>query len=594
MIEFLPQAPLPPAAILIIGAFLVPLSKGRFRTVFLLLLPCLAFLDILAMPVGKYWTLAFLDYELIFGRVDKLSLAFGYVFVLITFIGVLYTLNVKDSAQHMAALIYAGGALGVTFAGDLFSLYIFWEILALASVFLILARRTPEAAAAAFRYFMWHFAGGLCLLAGIVLYVIQRGTAEFAHIGLDGPASFLIFTGFCLNAAVFPLHAWLPDAYPRATVGGAVFMSALTTKSAVYILARTFAGTEILIWAGAFMTCFPIFYAVIVNDMRRVLAYSLVNQVGFMVCGIGIGSQLAINGVVAHAFCHIIYKALLFMSTGAVLHMTGRIRATDLGGLYKTMPYTAICCMIGAASISAFPLFSGFVSKSMTVTAAAEDHLTLVWFMLMFASAGVFHHAGIKVPFFIFFGHDAGIRSQEPPLNMRLAMGLAAFICIFLGVYPKPLYSILPYAVTYVPYTAFHVLAMLELLMFGALAFTVLVLSGHYPPEMRAVNLDTDWLVRLPGRKFIWLCGQPLKSIGALFARGMALVVVFVKRLPPGSVLVEKGADAVFHSGFTAIPDLLYAWGRHFRTEIKQLSWNLAYILMPFCVFLFLILVYLR
>jgi multicomponent Na+:H+ antiporter subunit D len=371
-------------------------------------------------------------------------------------------------------------------------------------------------------------------------------------------------------------------------------MSALTTKSAVYILARTFAGTEFLIWAGAFMTCFPIFYAVIVNDMRRVLAYSLINQVGFMVCGIGIGSPMAINGVVAHAFCHIVYKALLFMSTGAVLHVTGRIRATDLGGLYKTMPYTAICCIVGAASISAFPLFSGFVSKSMTVTAAAEEHLTLVWLMLMFASAGVFHHAGIKVPFFIFFGHDAGIRAQEPPLNMRLAMGLAAFICIFLGVYPQPLYHLLPYAVTYAPYTPFHVLAMLQLLMFGALAFTVLVLSGHYPPEMRAVNLDTDWFVRLPARGFLWLCGKPLKGVWELSSRVLAMGVAEAKALPALSAAVEKGADALIHGGLTALPHRLYNWSRHLGTERRSLSWNLVYILMPFCGVLLLILFWSR
>ncbi|MGD9309894.1 MAG: Na(+)/H(+) antiporter subunit D [Desulfosarcina sp.] len=586
--------PLPPAVILIAGAFLVPCFKGRLQTAFLLSVPVLTFVNLVAMPVGTYWTIGFLGYDLIFGRVDKLSLAFGFVFVLITFIGVLYSLNVAGNRQHMAGLVYAGGALGVTFAGDLFSLYVFWEILALASVFLILARRQAASSDAAFRYFMWHFFGGLCLLAGIVLYVIRHGTAEFAHIGLTDWASGFIFIGFCLNAAVFPLHAWLPDAYPRATVGGAVFMSALTTKSAVYILARTFAGTESLIWAGALMTCFPIFYAVIVNDMRRVLAYSLINQVGFMVCGIGIGTPLAINGVVAHAFCHIIYKALLFMSTGAVLHMTGRIRATDLGGLYKTMPYTAVCCMIGAASISAFPLFSGFVSKSMTVTAAAEEHMTMVWLMLMFASAGVFHHAGIKVPFFIFFGHDAGIRTQEPPLNMRLAMGLAAFICIFLGVYPKPLYDILPYPVAYIPYTAFHVLAMLELLMFGALAFTVLVLAGHYPPEMRAVNLDTDWFVRLPGRLFIRFCGGPLRQLGHLCEHGVTRLMAACKRFPDHATRLEKGVDAIFHSGLTALPDLFYAWARHLKTEMKQLSWNLAYILMPFCILLAVMLLWLR
>ncbi len=578
--------PVPPAAILIAGAFLVPFFKGKLKAFYLLALPALVLVDLLWMREGVYWTAQFLDYTLIFGRVDRLSLAFGYVFALIALIGMLYALHVRDDPQHMASLIYAGAALGVTFSGDLFSLYLFWELLAIASVFLILARRQAASSAAAFRYFTWHFLGGICLLAGIILYVLNRGTAAFDHIGLQGLGSYLIFCGFCLNAAVFPLHAWLPDAYPLATVGGTVFMSALTTKSAVYILARTFAGEEILIWAGAFMTCFPIFYAVIVNDMRRVLAYSLINQVGFMVCGIGIGTQLAVNGVVSHAFCHIIYKALLFMATGAVLYMTGKIRATDLGGLHKTMPFTAVCCMIGAASISAFPLFSGFVSKSMTVTAAAQNHLTVVWFMLMFASAGVFHHAGIKVPFFVFFGHDSGIRAKEPPVNMRLAMGIAAFICIFLGVYPAPLYAILPYPVDYVPYTAFHVVGMLQLLMFGALAFTVLVLSGFYPAEMRAVNLDTDWFARIFGRKFISFCRMPLQRFSQIVEGGVRRVVNFAKSFPDTSVVMERWADAFFHSGLTSLPDLLFAWGKHLRTEIKQLSWNLAYILILFIALL--------
>ncbi|MBW2677884.1 MAG: Na(+)/H(+) antiporter subunit D [Deltaproteobacteria bacterium] len=582
--------PVPPAFIFMAGALLVPLLKGRLKAVYLIALPVLAFVDLLAMDNGTYWIVRFLNQDLIFGRVDRLSMVFGYVFVLITFIGVIYALHVKDDGQHVAALLYAGGALGVTFVGDLISLYFFWEAMALASVFLILARKTEDSNRAALRYFLWHFFGGLCLLAGIVLYALERDTIAFAYIGLSDPSTYLIFIGFCLNAVVFPLHVWLSDAYPRATVTGAVFMSALTTKSAVYILARTFPGTPFLIWAGALMTCFPIFYAVIANDMRRVLSYSLINQVGFMVCGIGIGTQLAINGVAAHAFCHIIYKALLFMSTGAVLHMTGKIRGTDLGGLYKTMPYTAVCCMIGAASISAFPLFSGFISKSMTVTAVAEEHFTIVWFMLLFASAGVFHHAGIKVPYFIFFGHDSGIRAKEPPVNMRIAMGMAAFICLFLGVYPDPLYRILPYPVDFVPYTAFHVLGMLELLMFGALAFTLLVLSGYYPAEMRAVNLDTDWFLRLPGRQFILFCQKPLQRFFESMNRILLGVVGTLKTWPRWAVGTEEKNDYLFHKKLTAFPEFIYARARYLKTEIKQLSFNLTYILLFFVVLLWIML----
>ena len=462
----------------------------------MLLLPSFVFIILLNMPEGKYWMVKVLDYSLVFGRVDRLSMVFGYIFTIITFIGVLFALKVKDDLQHVAALLYAGGALGITFAGDFLTLYLFWELLAIASTFLILARRTKASQAAATRYILVHIFGGLCLLAGIVFYIQQTGSAEFEYIGLNGTASYLIFIGIALNAAIPPLHPWLQDAYPEATVTGAVFMSALTTKSAVYVMARTFPGTELLIWMGALMTAFPIFYAVLENDIRRVLSYSLINQVGFMMCGIGIGTHLAINGAVSHAFCHILYKALLFMAAGSVLHMTGKIRCTDLGGLYKTMPLTCLFCMIGAASISAFPLFSGFVSKSMIVSASAHEKLTIVWLILQFASAGVFHHAGIKVPFFTFFAEDSGIRTKEPPLNMLLAMGIAAFLCVAIAIFPQPLYDILPYPVDYVPYTAAHVVGQLQLLMFGALAFCLLILSGYYPAEMRAINLDTDWFYR--------------------------------------------------------------------------------------------------
>lgn len=516
----------PPAAIFIIGALCLHFLKGRLKSTFMLLLPSLAFIILLNMPEGKYWIVNFMDYNLVFGRVDRLSMVFGYIFTIISFIGILFALQVDDDLQHMAALMYAGGALGVTFSGDFFSLYIFWELLAISSTFLILARRTAASQAAAVRYILVHVFGGLCLLAGIVIYVQNSGSMEFGYIGLSGIGSYLIFIGIALNAAIPPLHPWLQDAYPEATVTGAVFMSALTTKSAVYVMVRTFPGTELLIWLGAFMTALPIFYAVLENDIRRVLAYSLINQVGFMMVGIGIGTQLAINGTVSHAFSHILYKALLFMAAGSVLHMTGKIRCTDLGGLYKTMPLTCLFCMIGAASISAFPLFSGFVSKSMIISAAAHEKLPIIWLILQFASAGVFHHAGIKVPFFTFFGEDSGIRAKEPPLNMLLAMGITAFLCIAIAVFPGPLYSILPYPVHYVPYTAAHVVGQLQLLMFGALAFCLLILSGYYPAEMRAMNLDTDWFYRKGGRLFYSITDKWLNGLNRIsdqiFARGLA------------------------------------------------------------------------
>ena len=532
----------PPAAIFIIGALFIPVLKGKIKSAFMLLLPVLAFFTLINTPEGNHWVFSLLDYNLIFGRIDRLSRLFCYIFILISFIGIIFALKVDDDLQHVAGLTYAGGALGVTLAGDFFSLYIFWEIMAVASTFLILARRTVKSQAAALRYILIHVVGGLFLLAGIVLYVYKNGTTEFGFIGLQGLESYLIFLGIAVNAAIPPLHPWLQDAYPEATVTGAVFLSAFTTKSAVYVMARTFPGTELLIWLGALMTAIPIFYAVLENDIRRVLAYSLINQVGFMMCGIGIGTQLAINGTVSHAFCHILYKALLFMSVGSVLHVTGKIRCTDLGGLYKTMPLTCLFCMIGAASISAFPIFSGFISKSMIVSAAGHNQLVIVWLILQFASAGVFHHAGIKVPYFTFFSHDSGLRAKEPPLNMLIAMGIAAFLCVFLGLFPQPLYSILPYPVDYVPYTAAHVVGQLQLLMFGALAFTLLILSGYYPSELRAINLDTDWFYRKGSKLVIsfvtGICDKIASGLEYLFIRVLPSQLAAISKKPLTSLVV--------------------------------------------------------
>lgn len=485
----------------------------------MLLLPVITFLNLLNMPEGLYWTVSFLDYQLIFGRVDKLSMVFGYIFTIVTFIATLYAIHAKNDGQHIAAFLYAGSALGAVFAGDMISLFIFWEIMAVSATYIVWASKTPASHAAGFRYLLVHIFGGLCLLVGIIIHVYTTGSTEFGYIGLKSLASYFILLGFGINCAFPFLHAWLPDAYPESTFSGTVYLSAFTTKTAVYVLARSFPGTEILIWIGAAMTVFPIFYAVIENNMRRVLSYSLINQVGFMVTGIGIGTALSLNGTVAHAFCHILYKALLFMSMGAVLHQTGKINATDLGGLYKTMPLTAVFCMIGAASISGFPLFSGFVSKSMIVSASGEGGLTIIWFALIFASAGVFHHSGIKIPFFAFFSHDSGIRTKEPPLNMLLAMGIAAFLCIFLGVVPGPLYSILPYPVDYMPYTGAHVIDQLQLLFFSALAFTLLMLSGIYPAEKRAVNIDADWIYRKGARAFMWILNNPMAKFGDWISR---------------------------------------------------------------------------
>jgi multicomponent Na+:H+ antiporter subunit D len=487
---------IPPFLPFFIGALIAAVTRGTLRNLIMLATPIFGALHLWMVPEGIHLQLAFLDYQLTPYRVDKLSLMFGYVFHIAAFIAIVYSLHVRDTMQQVAAMMYAGSGLGAVFAGDLLTLFVFWEFLAFTSVFLIWARRTRRSYHAGMRYLIIQVLSGVILLIGALFYASENGTLEFGFIGLSGVAGWLIFIAFGIKCAFPMAHNWLTDAYPEATVTGTVFLSAFTTKVAVYSLARGYPGTELLVYIGAAMTCFPIFFAVIENDLRRVLAYSLINQVGFMVVGVGIGTALAINGAVSHAFNDVIFKGLLFMTMGAVLHMTGRMNGSDLGGLYKTMPKTTVLCIVGAASISAFPLFSGFVSKSMVMSAALENGYDWIWLMLLFASAGVFHHAGIKIPYFAFFAHDSGIRASDPPNNMLLAMLIAAVLCIAIGVYPSALYSLLPFDTGYNPYDATHVLAQTQLLFFSALAFVWLNLRGMYPPELRSTNLDFDWVYR--------------------------------------------------------------------------------------------------
>lgn len=484
---------LAPALILILGAFILPYAGKFLRPYFLIGLPLLTLAQVWSFDLGTMVHVDFLDYRLTPVKVDLLGRLFATIFAIMAAAGGLFAMNQKRIIELVAAYIYAGSAIGVALAGDLITVFVFWELMAVASTLVIWSSNTGEAYRASMRYVLVHLFGGIVLMVGIVWHVADTGSVEFVAMQASGPATWLIMIGFLLNAGAPPLSAWLPDAYPEASYSGTVFLSAFTTKTAVYVLIRGFPGEEILIFVGIYMIFYGIIYALLENDMRRILAYSIVNQVGFMITGIGIGTEMALNGAAAHAFTHIIYKALLLMSAGSVLFMTEKRKCTDLGGLFRTMPLTMICGTIGALSISSFPLTSGFISKSMISQAAADEHMMIAWMMLAAASAGVFLHAGIKFPWFVFFQKDSGMRPPDPPLNMRVAMIIMAVFCIGLGVMPGPLYAILPYPVDYVPYTADHVLKMLQLLLFSGLAFFLLL------PIMKrtlTITLDFDWFYR--------------------------------------------------------------------------------------------------
>jgi multicomponent Na+:H+ antiporter subunit D len=572
-----------PALILIFGGLLLPLIPAKLKKAYLLLIPVLVFARVIGLGAhhGTFGQVQFLDWTLIFGRVDRLSQVFGYIMSLMCILGTLYGMHVKDDQQHLAAWWYVAGSIGAIYAGDFLTLFLFWELMAFSSVFLVWFRGRKESLAAGLRYLLVHVAGGLALLGGMVLH-FGRAKGVWAFDALDvhnpTPAIYLILIGFILNAAVPPLHAWLPDAYGEATFNGSVFMCAFTTKTAVYALCRSFAGMEILVPLGVVMALYGVVYAVLENDCRRLLAYHIISQVGYMVAGVGLGTELAINGACAHAFAHILYKGLLFMGCGAVLHMTGESKFTELGGLWKRMPWTFVFTLIGGLSISAFPLFSGFVSKSMIVAAGFEEHKLWVGFLLLLASAGTFLHTGLKVPYFIWFGKnqpkpEVWQRAGDPPWNMNLAMAIASFLCIFIGCYTPYLYQMLPYPVEYHPYTAYHVSETLQILLFTGLGFFLLLKKLVPDPT---ISLDLDWVYRMGGRAFLWIARKPIQLtdnfVGEVYRRlGLAPLMGAARQ----AALFDNGViDGIVDGLATTVRGI----GRRLRfAQRGQMQENLAF-----------------
>ncbi|MBW2407983.1 MAG: Na(+)/H(+) antiporter subunit D [Deltaproteobacteria bacterium] len=525
-----------PTTWFLMGAVLLPFlsKKEKLKKTVLVGIPLIAFALIHWLP-DSFGHVSYLGFDLVFGRVDQLTRVFLHVFTIMALIGCIYGLHVKETGQHIAAFLYVGGSLGVTLCGDYLTLFIFWELMAFSSTFLVWYRKKRRSIEAGFRYLLVHTAGGLVLLAGIFLRYKNIHDLSFVQVATNSAtfADYLIMVGFMLNAAVPPIHAWLPDAYPEASVSGAVFMCAFTTKTAVYALARGFPGFEALAILGAIMTLYGVGYAAIENDARRILAYHIVSQVGFMVCGIGIGTAMAVNGAIAHAYAHIIYKGLLFMGAGSVLEMTGKSKLNELGGLYKRMPWAMIFTVIGGISISGFPLTSGFISKSMTIAAAGEHHRVGLMIMMILASVGTFLSVGIKLPYFIWFGKDSGVEAKEAPWNMNLAMSIAAFICFFLGVYPDYLYKMLPFPVTYHPYSAYHLSETLQILGFTGLGFFIMVKKLKPGPK---INLDLDWFYRKGARVFMGFASRPVLSsdnwINDVYRRiGLRFTMVLAKAI---------------------------------------------------------------
>ena len=504
-----------PLSYLIVGAILIMILKQFANTISILsLLFAIISLLVFSDDSSKVLSLMIVDNQ--YYTMNDLSFLFCLVFLLIGLTGKFFSIYRTNNNEKAYVLLYIASALGVVLSGDFIVLYIFWETMAITSTLVIWSSQTDSSLKSGNRYLILHLIGGLILLVGLIGLYTETQDLSIREIPLNAWYSWWILSGLLLNAGAPPFSQWIPDAYPEGSYSSSIFLSAYTTKASVYVLMVIFAGNTILIYIGIYMILYGIVYALLENDIRRILSYSIVNQVGFMIVGIGIGTELALNGTSAHAFSHIIYKGLLLMSAGSVLYVTSKRNCSDVGGLYKTMPITATCGIIGALAISALPLTSGFISKSMIVEASYEQGLDLVWHFLLIGSAGVFLHAGIKFPWFVFFHKDKKLIAKDPPMFMIIPMVILSISCIVIGVFPNLLYSILPFSSYYEPYTGNHVVSQLHILLFSGLAFFIAL---KYLERTLTITLDIDYFYR---KEFVFIKNifvKITKSLDELFEK---------------------------------------------------------------------------
>ncbi len=493
-------------------AALVP---KQLRKAVLVLGPLLALGAMLTLPLGTDLSYHFMDkFDLNYLYVDKLSYLFGFVFAVIALIGGIYACHNENRMEALCSLGYAGGALGVVFAKDWLTLMFFWESMAVTSVFLVWCNKTDASRKAAFRYILVHMLGGNLLLAGV--FLLESNGQHLISNLVQGPhnlAFWAVFLGVAVNTAIPPFNGWIADAYPESTLTGGVFMCSFTTKVAVYTLIRIFAGWDHLVYIGCFMALNSACFAVMENNMRKLLSHHISSQVGFMVAAIGVGSALGLNGAATLAFSNIVYKGLLFMCTGAIIYATGITRINEIGNVAKKLPLIALCFFIAALSIGGIPPFFGFVTKPLAIESTAAFS-SWAFTVLEVASIGTFLSIPLKMGYFIFLRPEKTPELQrEVPMNMKVAMCMAAALCIIYGLFPGLLYQYLPFDMPARPaYTAGGVLTTIEMYGMAMIPFMM------YLPKMEphtAISLDTDWFYRKPFAYIVNLISQNLCALCA-------------------------------------------------------------------------------
>lgn len=493
-----------PGLIMMLGGLIVAFLPDKFKKYqdkIALIVPVLSFISFFTLNAKSAITYGITD-SLVLKLIhfDNLAYAFMLILCIIAVITAIYGQGIQKQLECGMSMFYTGSIMGIILAGDVISLIVFWEIAAFASMYVIYSSHNREAARSSFRYILVHSFGGNMMLVGLLMYMFKYGAA-IANISSHTHEGFFwfILIGAAVNAAIPPLNSWMSDSYPESTLTGTVYLASCTSKAAIFILIRFFAGMQALVWIGVIMAVFAALMAIMENDLRRLLSYHIVSQLGMMVASVGIEGAMGANGATAHVITNILFKGVLLMGAGAVIYATGKKKITELGGLGRRMPVTSICFLISSLAIAGLPGLSGFVSKAVIMDAMHEAGFTVPALLMTIAGVGTLLSITLKINYYVFWGpcdeRTAIMPLKEVPKTMEWAMIAGTALTVFIGLFPQAFYFILPYDCPVHPYHLAHIMEYVFIFIGGGIPFFMYIKNMRPHEE---ITIDFDWFYRRP------------------------------------------------------------------------------------------------
>ncbi len=456
-------------------------------------------------------------------RVDNLSgfilLAIGLFGVLIVIYSLKFMAGKERLNEYYTYLLWTiGGACGAILANNLILLLVFWGILGL-TLYLLIGIGGPEATSAAKKTFIIVGGSDSLMILGIGIIWFLTGSFQMDNISiyLTGLLPTIAFISLAIasfaKAGAMPLHTWIPDCAEKAPIPVTAFLPASLDKLlGIYLLGRIAMdifvmnkamGTLLLI-VGAVTIIAAVMMALVQHDLKKLLSYHAVSQVGYMVLGIGTGNPIGIAGGIFHMLNHAIYKSCLFLTGGAVEHRTQTTNLNRLGGLAKLMPITFVTFLIAALSISGVPPFNGFVSKWMVYQGIIElgkggDKLWIIWLVAAMFGSALTLASFMKLIHSVFLGspspsiHQPRLKRNEVSFAMWLPMAILAGLCVIFGVfaYKVPLKNLIIPAVPGVSFLGFWSPGLTTLLIIIGIILGVII---YWLGNIKGLRTDTTYV----------------------------------------------------------------------------------------------------